>query len=74
MPIYEYQCLDCRRSFEMIRPIKDADSAAECDECHSKNVKRLISLFNAASEGRSISGGNSCGGCAGGSCSTCGSN
>lgn len=74
MPIYEYQCQDCHTNFELIRPIKEADLGAACVNCQSQNIKRRISLFNASSEGRSIAGGGSCSGCAGGACNTCGSN
>ncbi len=74
MPIYEYACQDCQQTFEVIRPMRDADADLNCLHCHSKQVKRQLSLFNAASGGKAIttsSGG--CGSCAGGSCSTCGS-
>jgi len=74
MPIYEYACQDCQTKFERIRTMKDADSALNCGECESDNVKRLISRFNAASGGRTIASGRGCGSCAGGSCSSCGSN
>jgi putative FmdB family regulatory protein len=73
MPIYEYACKDCQTKFEMIRPIKDADAPIHCTQCDSQHVSRAISLFNAASEGRSLSGSSGCGSCAGGSCSSCGS-
>ncbi|HAF49465.1 MAG TPA: hypothetical protein DCL08_09575 [Anaerolineaceae bacterium] len=72
MPIYEYTCQDCKANFEMIRPMKDADASLNCTNCLSQNVKRRISLFNASSEGRPIAGSSACGGCAGGTCATCG--
>jgi putative FmdB family regulatory protein len=73
MPIYEYQCQDCHADFEIIRPMKDADSIAVCNKCQSQNTKRRISMFNASSNGRSIADGGGCSGCAGGACNTCGS-
>ncbi len=72
MPIYEYQCLDCGQKFELIRLMKDADSELGCTHCQSRNVKRQLSLFNASSNGQSITAGSGCSGCSGGSCSTCG--
>jgi putative FmdB family regulatory protein len=72
MPIYEFQCLDCGQKFEMIRPMKEADSQLDCTHCQSKNVKRQLSLFNASSNGQAITAGGGCSGCSGGSCSTCG--
>lgn len=73
MPIYEYQCQECKSNFELIRPMKEADSTAPCINCQSENVRRKISLFNASSEGRAIAGSSGCSGCAAGNCSTCGS-
>jgi putative FmdB family regulatory protein len=72
MPIYEYRCLDCQGAFELIRPIKEADSNLNCPFCQGTNTKRQLSLFNASSDGQSITSGGGCSGCAGGSCSTCG--
>jgi putative FmdB family regulatory protein len=73
MPIYEYQCEDCLARFEIIRPMKDADADMDCIKCQSNHVKRLISRFNAAGNGRAIIGASNCAGCSSGSCSTCGS-
>jgi len=72
MPIYEYTCQDCQTSFELIRSISEADADVECIKCHSENVKRLVSLFNASGNERPITGSSGCSGCSGGSCSSCG--
>ena len=72
MPIYEYTCQDCQTNFEIIRSMQDADAPLNCEHCQGGNVKRRISLFNAASNGRVIAGGSSCSTCSGGTCSTCG--
>lgn len=43
MPIYEYQCLDCGKEFEVMQRIT-AEPLTECICCKSKgNVKKLIS-------------------------------
>ncbi len=79
MPIYEYRCADCERSFEtFVRPGHDDD--AECPSCHGSKLKRELSVFAArggsngdgdaaaaaaiASNGRA-SGGGCCGGACG---------
>lgn len=75
MPIYEYTCIDCQSSFELIRSMAEADSDVECTQCHGSHVQRQLSMFNATSGGRSVAGSNttSCNTCTGRSCSTCGS-
>lgn len=47
MPLYEYCCKHCGNNFEELRPMKDADKAAECPKCHSKQVERQFSTFAA---------------------------
>jgi len=74
MPIYEYHCQDCQAEFELIRSIRDADAPLPCTKCQGENITRKLSLFNATSNGRSLSGTTGgCGTCAGGTCSSCGS-
>jgi len=41
MPLYEYQCLECRNRFELRRSYSDA-SAVTCPECHG-DVRRVMS-------------------------------
>lgn len=75
MPIYEYICLDCGERFETLRSMKDADTAIACQKCAGERTTRQISVFYAQSGGRVVAGtatASGCGGCAGGSCSTCG--
>lgn len=75
MPIYEYECLECRQTFEVRRCFSEADKPANCDRCQSQNTHRLMSNFYAKSSGSSnpgLSGGHGgCGGCSGGSCNSC---
>ena len=42
MPIYEYHCSDCGKTFETTQRITE-DALKECILCGGKNVKRLIS-------------------------------
>ncbi len=76
MPIYEYLCKDCGVRFEVLRPIKEADTPVLCNSCQSDNTQRALSVFYAQSGSQIIAGGNSggCAGCAGGSCATCNTN
>jgi putative FmdB family regulatory protein len=47
MPMYEYECSDCKHHTEVLRPMKDADAPTECEKCLGKKMKRLHSVFAA---------------------------
>ncbi|MCH8338803.1 MAG: zinc ribbon domain-containing protein [Chloroflexi bacterium] len=69
MPIYEYICLECNDVFDSLRPMSQADSPIVCQTCESEHTSRMISVFFAQADGRSLTQSNG-GGCAcGGSCS-----
>ena len=46
MPLYEYRCLKCGKSFEKLRRMQDADSDLECPECRSAEIERMLSSFS----------------------------
>ncbi len=73
MPIYEYECSNCKTRFEVMRPMSQADAPAPCEHCHSKRTKRAVSLFSASSGGKPVSGtaSSGCAGCSSGSCASC---
>ena len=73
MPLYEYLCHDCRTRFEALRSMRDADAPIACHHCQGEDTSRVISLFFAHSDGRSIAQrAPTCGSCATHACSTCG--
>jgi len=76
MPIYEYICHECGERFEIIRPIKEADSPIRCTTCQGHQTQRAVSVFYAQSGSRIIAGSNpsGCAGCTSGSCASCNSN
>jgi putative FmdB family regulatory protein len=47
MPLYEYQCENCGKVFELLRRMSESDRGIECPACHSKNVDRQFSTFSA---------------------------
>ena len=74
MPIYEYHCADCDRSFECF--VRPGGQETECPACHGENIARELSVFASARSsdtagpmngggGGAIGGG---GGCCGGGC------
>ncbi len=74
MPIYEYVCNDCEKTFETIRPMSDSDATIACALCGGRHTKRKLSLFFAESGGSVVSGmsESSCDSCGGGNCAHCG--
>ena len=77
MPIYEYTCSDCELTFELMRPISEADKEASCPRCHhqSRRIMSTCVSFTRDSSGltNAVSGaGSSCAGCGSSNCATCG--
>jgi putative FmdB family regulatory protein len=72
MPIYEYHCTDCDRSFETL--VRPGEVETECPDCHGPNIAREMSVFAAARGSDTSSPMNGCergmggGGCCGGAC------
>jgi putative FmdB family regulatory protein len=74
MPIYEYRCENCDKSFEtLVRPGHGDD--AQCPSCNGLNLSREMSVFASRwSDGETKSNGGGTpmmrtgGGCCGGSC------
>jgi putative FmdB family regulatory protein len=65
MPLYEYVCADCQRSFE--RYVKAWGEPVACDACQSGNVEKKLSTFAmgglaSSGGGPAMSGGGCCGG------------
>ncbi len=79
MPLYEFSCNDCGREFEEL-VLKEQDQVF-CPDCGSSRAQKLISAVRFKTGGPIVPGsttsepftsrGSSCGGCGGGSCSTC---
>jgi putative FmdB family regulatory protein len=69
MATYEFLCRPCGDTFEVSRPMAEADQPAACPDGHT-DTKRLLSVFAAtgaasASAGPSMGGGGCCGGACG---------
>ena len=75
MPIYEYRCANCDRSFEAF--VRPGDDGAQCPYCNGSKLTREMSTFAArasngdgasavasamANSGTSTGGGGCCGG------------
>jgi len=53
MPIYEFECLDCGQSIEMLLSVSEIDLAA-CGNCGSRNLKKIISAHAAVNPTKSF--------------------
>ncbi len=72
MPVYEYECGKCKKSFEVL--VFNLSEKVQCKFCGSKKIKKLLSSFGISMGSKAQvtqNNGSSCGGCSGGSCSTC---
>jgi putative FmdB family regulatory protein len=61
MPIFEYICKDCARSFERILPRHD--SSTDCPHCRSANIEKQLSVFAVAGPGNDFAADSSAPGC-----------
>lgn len=72
MPIYDYQCKDCGKTYDVYHKVREVVDDVVCPSCESKNHTRLISAPNVSIGGSSSSAdyAPSCttGGCCGGAC------
>jgi putative FmdB family regulatory protein len=67
MPIYEYECGECKGQFEeLVRSMSDT-AARKCPKCGSGKTRRVLSVFKAgaAPAEKSFGDGASCGRCGG---------
>ena len=77
MPIYEYCCADCEKTFEKRRSMSQADAEIACPDCGGLHTRRGLSRFAAFSRGGGGSshavagGGGGCDGCGSHSCGSC---
>jgi putative FmdB family regulatory protein len=73
MPIYDYQCSDCGKSYDVFHKVREVVEDVVCPSCNSVNHVRLISapaISMKGSGGYSSDPAPSCtdGSCCGGSC------
>ena len=64
MPIYEYRCRKCQKSFEQL--ILSSQDKAACPQCKSAKVERLLSVFSSGRDIESFGGASASGGGGGG--------
>ncbi len=45
MPVYEYMCQSCQKTFSLLQKIGTTEQDTTCPHCGSRDVKKLISSF-----------------------------
>ncbi len=70
MPIYEYKCSKCKKSFSVLQKIGATEKDTVCPDCGSNVVKKLLSAFSCSAAGGDTfspsASGRACGGGGGG--------
>lgn len=74
MPIYEFECCDCHKTFDKLCSIKEDLTRITCAHCNGNNIRKKVSAFSTSGNRTSheLGGsGSSCSSCSSGSCSSC---
>ena len=54
MPVYDYICKECRKSFELVLTLGEHDkNNIKCPKCGSKNVEQDAAVFFAVTSKKS---------------------
>ncbi|HKR83809.1 MAG TPA: zinc ribbon domain-containing protein, partial [Terriglobales bacterium] len=54
MPVYDYVCQDCKKTFERILTLHEHDNKEmRCPECGSKNIEQEAAAFYAVTSKKS---------------------
>ncbi|MFO7637812.1 MAG: zinc ribbon domain-containing protein [bacterium] len=71
MPIHEFRCRKCRKTFEAL-VFNPRDAAGErCPACGSSRLERLFSVFGVSGTTRKLTGAGSCTSCKSRNCASC---
>lgn len=54
MPVYDYVCLDCHKTFELVLSLNEHDhEVPKCPKCGSRNVEQEAAAFFAVTSKKS---------------------
>lgn len=72
MPLYEFECQDCKERFEQLTGMEIQPGSISCPVCQGNRLRRLISSFGfKGSKGYVSAGSSSCGSCSSSHCGSC---
>ena len=53
MPIYEYECRECKERFEVLQGMNEGSESVCCPKCNAKEPRRLLSVFGSSNSSSS---------------------
>ncbi len=59
MPIYEYECRNCKETFEVIQKSGEGNEELCCPKCNADKPERLLSAFCSGSSSKSTASASS---------------
>jgi putative FmdB family regulatory protein len=72
MPIREFRCRECRRTFEALVFNRRDEARERCLACGSGKLEVLFSVFGVAGAEKKVTSSSNCASCSTHNCSTCG--
>jgi putative FmdB family regulatory protein len=57
MPLYEYWCKDCGKTFTELKSVQELNNVFKCPDCNSKRTQRVLSTFATSGQIRAGSRG-----------------
>ncbi|MCD6560472.1 MAG: zinc ribbon domain-containing protein [Deltaproteobacteria bacterium] len=64
MPIYEFKCQECGKTFESLCFQSDKKDIISCPSCGGKKVEKLLSTFSYSGSGQGIGTASASSSCA----------
>lgn len=62
MPIYEYQCRECEKIFEIYQRLSERNEDIKCPACGAEKPIKKVSSFSSYGDSSPSIGNSSCGG------------
>ncbi len=53
MPIYEYRCRKCEKTFEKIQKVDEDGDTLKCPSCGAEKPEKILSRFSSTKEAES---------------------
>ncbi|HDQ98985.1 MAG TPA: zinc ribbon domain-containing protein [candidate division WOR-3 bacterium] len=71
MPIREFRCRECRKTFEALVFSPRDEAGERCPSCGSGRLEKLFSVFGVSGTERKITSSANCASCSSRNCASC---